>query len=47
MGEGLDGGLTRAVPLRTNRRVVGCLGVRARGVVAVSARDVARRDVTS
>jgi hypothetical protein len=47
MGEGLDGGLTRAVPLRTNRRVVGCLGVRARGVVAVSARDVARRDATS
>jgi hypothetical protein len=46
-GEGLDGGSTRAVPLRTDRRVVGCLGIQARGVVAVSARDVARRDATS
>jgi hypothetical protein len=33
--------------LHTGLRVVGCLGVRARGVVAVSARDVARRDASS
>jgi hypothetical protein len=43
----LDGGSTRAVPRRTDRRVVGCLGVRAHGVAAVSVHDAARRDAVS